>query len=79
MKRRLGAGLCLVGNVHCGLLDTGRPDEIRADVRRALRQGMPGGGYIFSTSNRVYTGIPLVSYELMLEVWREHGNYPFAE
>ena len=36
---------------------------------------MPGGGYIFSTSNCVYTGMPLARYELMLDVWRREGNY----
>ncbi|MBI2498391.1 MAG: hypothetical protein HYV75_10930, partial [Opitutae bacterium] len=76
VKRRCGKDLCLIGNVHCGLLDNGTPEEIRADARRALREGMPGGGYIFSTSNCIYTGMPLASYELMLEVWRQEGNYP---
>jgi uroporphyrinogen decarboxylase len=37
---------------------------------------MPGGGYIFSTSNCVYTGMPLASYDLMLAVWRKKENYP---
>jgi len=37
---------------------------------------MPGGGYIFSTSNCIYTGMPLTSYEIMLDVWRREGVYP---
>jgi hypothetical protein len=37
---------------------------------------MPGGGYIFSTSNCIYTGMRLARYELMLDVWRKEGNYP---
>jgi uroporphyrinogen decarboxylase len=44
-------------------------------VRYSLRHGMPGGGYIFSTSNCIYTGMPLASYELMLDVWRREGVY----
>ena len=76
VKRRYGKELCLIGNVHCGMLDRGTPDEIRADARRALREGMPGGGYVFSTSNCIYTGMPLASYELMLDVWRREGGYP---
>jgi hypothetical protein len=35
---------------------------------------MPGGGYIFSTSNCIYTGMPLASYERMLDVWKEEGK-----
>ncbi|MBN1941885.1 MAG: hypothetical protein JW849_01195 [Phycisphaerae bacterium] len=41
----------------------------------ALKHGMPGGGYIFGTSNCIYTGMALKRYELMLDVWRKEGNY----
>jgi uroporphyrinogen decarboxylase len=75
IKRRHGHELCLMGNVHCGLMDNGTPEEITADARRALRAGMPNGGYVFCTSNCIYTGMPLASYELMLDVWRREGNY----
>lgn len=78
VKRRVGDRVCLIGNVNCGLLDTGTVEEIEADVGRALHQGMPGGGYIFSTSNCIYTGMPLASYETMLAVWRREGVYPPA-
>ncbi|MCL2406814.1 MAG: hypothetical protein FWC95_02680 [Defluviitaleaceae bacterium] len=75
MKERYGKTMCLIGNVNCGLLDTGTDEEVRADVLRALRDGMPGGGFIFGTSNCVYTGMPLERYEMMMELRREFGNY----
>ena len=75
VKQRCGRELCLIGNVNCGLLQTGTPEEVVASARYALRHGMPGGGYIFSTSNCVYTGMPLDRYELMLDVWRREGVY----
>jgi uroporphyrinogen decarboxylase len=75
IKRLYGDRLCVIGNVHCGKLDTGTPEDVRESARYALRHGMPGGGYIFSTSNCIYTGMPLSQYEVMLEVWREEGNY----
>ena len=75
VKRLHGRDLCLVGNVNCGLLDTGTDEEVRASARYALKHGMPGGGYIFSTSNCIYTGMRLSRYELMLDVWRQEGNY----
>ena len=40
---------------------------------------MPGGGYVFSTSNCVYTGMRLERYEMLLDAWREEGNYPDNE
>ena len=75
VKQLYGHKVCLIGNVNCGLLDTGTDEEVVASARYALENGMPGGGYIFSTSNCVYTGMRLRRYELMLEVWR-HYAYP---
>ncbi len=76
VKRLYGDRVALCGNVNCSLLDTGTPEQIREDTRRALREGMPGGGFIFCTSNTAYTGMPLANYELMIDVWRKEGNYP---
>jgi uroporphyrinogen decarboxylase len=76
VKRRYGNKLCLIGNVNCGLMDTGTDAEVIESARYALRHGMPDGGYIFSTSNCIYTGMRLSRYELMLDVWRREGNYP---
>jgi len=75
VKRLYGKDVCLIGNVNCGLLDTGTDDECIESARYALRHGMPGGGYIFSTSNCIYTGMRLERYELILDVWRKEGNY----
>jgi len=75
VKRQYGDRVCLIGNVNCSLMDTGTEEEIRASARYALQHGMPGGGYIFSTSNCVYTGMRLSRYETILEVWRSEGNY----
>jgi len=75
IKRLYGGRLCLIGNVNCGLLDTGTEEECVESARYCLKHGMPGGGYIFSTSNCVYTGMRLARYELMHKVWREEGNY----
>jgi uroporphyrinogen decarboxylase len=75
VKRRCGDRLCLIGNVNCGLLDSGSERDVIESTRYALKHGMPGGGYIFSTSNCVYTGMPLAMYDLMLDIWRKEGNY----
>ena len=70
VKARYGDYICLIGNVNCGLLDTGTDEDVVKSARYALEHGMPGGGYIFSTSNCIYTGMRLSRYELMLDVWR---------
>lgn len=78
VKKNYGQQLCLIGNVSCAMLDNGTDQECVDSARYCLTHGMPGGGYIFSTSNCVYTGMKLDRYELILDVWRKEGNYPVA-
>jgi len=75
IKKLAGDRVCLIGNVNCGMLDSGSDEECVESARYALKHGMPGGGYVFSTSNCVYTGMRLSRYELILDVWRKEGNY----
>lgn len=76
VREIVGPDICLIGNVNCGLLQTGSDEECDADVMRSLREGMASGrGYIFSTSNCAYTGLSLKRYERMIELWRKYGNY----
>jgi uroporphyrinogen decarboxylase len=76
VKRRYGDRICLIGNVNCGLLETGTDEQVIESARYCLRHGMPGYGYIFSTSNCVYTGMPLKRYDLILSVLEKEGQYP---
>ena len=76
VKRRYGNEVCLIGNVNCGLLTSGTDEEVIESARYCIRHGMPGGGYIFSTSNCAFTGLPLERYELMWKVWRDEAIYP---
>jgi uroporphyrinogen decarboxylase len=75
VKRRVGKKVCLIGNVSCAMLDTGTDEQVVESARYALKHGMPGGGYVFATSNCIYTGMPLGRYDLMLDVWRREGVY----
>ena len=75
IKALYGDRVCLCGNVNCGLIDTGTEEEYLDSARYALTHGMPGGGYIFCTSNCIYTGMKLARYEKILDLWREIGNY----
>ena len=79
VKRRVGDRMCIMGNVHCAMMQTGTPEDIANSARYALRHGMPGGGYIYSTSNVAFKGMPVASYDLMLEVREQYGRYPIDE
>lgn len=77
VRQIVGPDIALIGNVNCSLLQTGTDEECDTDVMRALSEGMADGrGYIFATSNCVYTGLPLARYERMWKIWKEHGVYP---
>ena len=76
--RLYGDKVAFCGNVNCGLLQTGTDEEVREDVLRSLRDGMAGGGYIFSTSNCAFAGLPLERYELMMDLRKEFGRYETA-
>ncbi|MFA7237950.1 MAG: uroporphyrinogen decarboxylase family protein [Phycisphaeraceae bacterium] len=76
MVRLAGDQVALCGNVHCGLMQTGTDEQVIASARYALEQGMKAPGYIFATSNCIYTGMTLERYELILDVWRKHGERP---
>lgn len=76
VRKLIGDDICLIGNVNCGLLQTGTDEECRNDILRSLREGMERGfGYIFSTSNCAYTGMPLERYEMMIDLWKQYGSY----
>jgi len=75
IKERVGRQVCLIGGVQCGLLQAGTEEEIRENCRYALRVGMPGGGYIYSTSNVAFKGLPLERYLLVLEMRQKYGWY----
>ena len=71
VKRRTCGKLALMGNVQCSLLQDGPREAIRASALYCLEHASPGGGYIFSTSNTIFPGMPLENYEYMLDVFRE--------
>lgn len=75
IKQRYGHQIALVGNVNCALMQTGSDDEIRENCRYAIENGKPGGGYIYSTSNVIFKGMPQRSYDIMLECYEEYKYY----
>jgi uroporphyrinogen decarboxylase len=75
VKRVYGKRICLIGNVNCALMQTGTKEDILDSCRYAMENGKPGGGYIFSTSNVVFKGMPLESYKTMIAYYEENKKY----
>lgn len=78
VRRRVGSRACLIGNVECAALQSGTPEQIRDSALYALEHGgVDSGGYIFSSSNCIFQGVPIENYDTMLQVRQDHG-YPGA-
>lgn len=76
MVQAVGDRVALCGNVDCGLMTTGTDEQVVASAAYALEHGLQAPGYIFSTSNCIYTGMPPERYDLILDVWRTRGVRP---
>ncbi len=75
VKRIAGDKVCLIGNVNCALLQTGTDEEVIESAKYCLTHAKPGGGYIYSTSNVPFKGLPLERYLLILDVWKQYKKY----
>jgi uroporphyrinogen decarboxylase len=75
IKRLAGDKVCLLGGVQCSLLQTGTEEQIREQCKYVLRHALPGGGYIYGTTNVAFKGLPLERYLLILEMRKRYGWY----
>lgn len=70
-----GDRICIMGNTDTTVLQHGTREQIQKCAINALQAGMKHqGGYIFSSCNSIFEGIPLENYLAMLEV-REFTGY----
>jgi uroporphyrinogen decarboxylase len=76
VKAKYGQSVALKGNVDCAqLLTFGTPEEVVEATRVALRKGMPGGGFILSSSNSIHSAVKPGNYAAMLRTLHEYGRY----
>jgi uroporphyrinogen decarboxylase len=84
-KAQVGDRLCLCGNVDCGLLCSGTPDEVERSTTALLDDCTPGGGFVLGASNAVQREVPVVNYRALVAAWKRHAPYsppetrPFLE
>ena len=76
VKAKYGHRVALKGNVDCAQLMTfGTPDEVIEATKDALRKGMPGGGFILSSSNSIHSGVKPENYAAMMQTLKDFGRY----
>ena len=79
VKAKFGQRVAVKGNVDCaGVLVSGTREEVIQATLDTLRKGMPGGGYICSSSNSIHASVNPENYRVMMETIREHGRYPMT-
>ncbi|MCC2110512.1 MAG: hypothetical protein KDJ16_00585 [Hyphomicrobiales bacterium] len=75
-KSHLYGKCCVFGNVDClDIMVLGDPEATRADARRSIDEGAPGGGYVFCSSNSLHPGCKPENVIAMFEVARDYGSY----
>jgi uroporphyrinogen decarboxylase len=75
VKEKYGKALTLWTGVQCETLIEGSRENVEEEVRRNLEILMPGGGYIFGSTNSVQYGAKTENYLRALEIVREEGKY----
>jgi len=75
-KARVGSRIFIKGNIDpVHVLLAGGPETVRADARRRISVGKPGGRYILSTACSIAPRTPPGNAALLAEVAEECGAY----
>lgn len=74
-KSKLGGKVCLWGGLNGHMtLERGNPEDVRVEVRKALRVLAPGGGFILSPVDNVREYTPAIqgNIQALIEEWRTY-------
>jgi uroporphyrinogen decarboxylase len=75
LRRQYGHRLGFCGNGNVQLWEQGDEEAIRGEVLRKLNAAK-GGGYIFQSDHSVSSGVSGKTYDYIIKLLREHGQYP---
>jgi len=75
VKEKYGDVLTLWTGIQCETLVEGTMEQAEEEVRQNLEFLMPGGGFIFGSTNSVQYGAKTDNYLKALEVVRKYGAY----
>lgn len=75
VKREYGNRFCIIGNINSSqTLPYGSTEDVRAEVRQAIADAAPGGGYILASDHSVHDGIPVENIVAMFDEGRKVGE-----
>ncbi|MDP7285985.1 MAG: uroporphyrinogen decarboxylase family protein [Dehalococcoidales bacterium] len=77
LKAHFGDRLSFWGGIDTQrVLPNGTPEEVKAEVRRRIRDLAPGGGYVLAAVHNIQPDVPVENILAMFEAGREYGRYP---
>lgn len=71
IQKKYHAELCVCGNVDCGLLITGCPDQIFDSVTRLLESAQPRGSFALGASNALQADTSPENYLALVSAWEQ--------
>jgi len=75
LKKEYGRKITLWAGIQCETLVEGTKEDIRKEVEDSLKVAMPGGGFIFGSTNSVQYGAKTENYLYALDIVRKLGKY----
>lgn len=77
LKRRYGRRWSFNGNIDVRVLATNDPAKVRREVLYKL-SAAKGGGYILQSDHSMPDNVDPATYDYVVRLVREHGQYPLA-
>ena len=75
IKEHYGKRFCLIGNIDSSrTLPFGSADDVRAEVRQAIADAAPGGGYILASDHSLHDGISVENIVAMFDEGMKAGT-----
>jgi uroporphyrinogen decarboxylase len=80
LKREFGDRLAFCGGIDTRwVLPHGTTDDVRAEVRRRIRDLAPGGGYVAAAVHCIQPDVPPENIVAMCDEVRSFGRYPIGQ
>jgi len=80
LKRDFGDRIAFWGGIDTQrVLPQGSPDDVRAEVRRRIRDLAPGGGYILCPVHNLQREVPPENIDALFEEALACGSYPISQ
>ena len=73
---RYGDRVVFHGGIDIQQAIFGSDEDVKNEVKRALREGAPGGGFILSPANHIQEGTPPENVIALYRYAKEFGKYP---